>query len=134
MNKQVVWRRFIDSAIQRVIVKARLAIIVLALLGSLTIQPEQSVRAQGTGITTRVSIASNGAEGNYYSSTPAISGDGRYVAFESLATNLVSGDTNSKMDIFVHDRQTAQTTRVSVATGGAESNGQSERPSISTSR
>src|SRR5262245_11614961 len=44
----------------------------------------------------------------------AVSGDGRYEAYTSHASNLVSGDTNGVADVFVYDRQTAQTTRVSV--------------------
>ena len=75
-----------------------------------------------TGQTTRVSVSSSGVEANGYSSSPAISGDGRYVAFYSDATNLVSEDTNGCGDIFVHDRQTGQTTRVSVSSSGVEEN------------
>jgi Tol biopolymer transport system component len=84
-----------------------------------------------TGQTTRVSVASDGTQGNDHSRFPSISADGRYVAFASLASNLVPGDTNGKQDIFVHDRLTGQTTRVSVASGGAQGNGDSEFPSIS---
>ena len=89
------------------------------------------VHDRQTGQTTRVSVASGGAQANGPSFDPSISADGRYVAFASLATNLVSGDTNNKQDIFVHDRQTGQTTRVSVATGGGQANGNSSNPSIS---
>jgi Tol biopolymer transport system component len=84
-----------------------------------------------TGQTTRVSVASDGAQGNGDSECPSISADGRYVAFASLASNLVPGDTNGRMDIFVHDRLTGQTTRVSVASDGTEGNGDSGFPSIS---
>ncbi|MBO9334742.1 MAG: PD40 domain-containing protein [Roseiflexus sp.] len=89
------------------------------------------VHDRQTGQTTRVSVASGGAQANGPSFDPSISADGRYVAFASLATNLVSGDTNNEQDIFVHDRQTGQTTRVSVATGGGQANGNSSNPSIS---
>jgi len=65
-----------------------------------------------TGTTTRVSVASNGGEGNNASYTPVISGNGRYVIFESLASNLVAGDTNNSYDVLVHDRVTAQTNRL----------------------
>ena len=72
------------------------------------------------------------AEANGGSAGPAISADGRFVAFFSDATNLVSGDTNVKSDIFVHDRQTGTTERVSVATGGGQATGGgSEYPAIS---
>ena len=81
--------------------------------------------------TTRVSVASDGTQGNNGSGRLALSADGRYVAFVSLATNLVSGDTNGVMDTFVHDRQTGQTTRVSVASDGMQGNADSGFPSIS---
>jgi Tol biopolymer transport system component len=78
-----------------------------------------------------VSAASDGSQANSGSGLPAISADGRYVAFHSSASNLVSGDTNSRTDIFVHDYQTGQTMRVSVSSGGLQANGNSEDPSIS---
>jgi PKD repeat protein len=81
--------------------------------------------------TTRVSVASDGTPANSYSGWPAISGDGRLVAFESAASNLVLGDTNDRHDVFVHDRQTGETTRVSVASDGTQGNGWSEWASIS---
>jgi hypothetical protein len=60
--------------------------------------------------------------GNGLSFDPAIPANGRFVAFESPATNLVPGDTNGWFDVFVHDRQTGKTRRVSVSTGGAQGN------------
>ncbi len=78
-----------------------------------------------TGETTRVSVDSAGNEGNGGSFGPTISADGRYVAFFSGSSNLVAGDTNGLGDIFVHDRITGATTRVSVNSGGGEANGQS---------
>ena len=72
------------------------------------------VRDVQAGETTRVSVSSAGAQANQSSYYPAISGNGRFVAFMSDATNLVSGDTNGMSDVFVHDRQTGATTRVSV--------------------
>jgi Tol biopolymer transport system component len=85
------------------------------------------VHDRQTGTTTRVSVASDGTQGNGDSSVlnPRISSDGRFVAFASLATNLVAGDTNAVADVFVHDRQTGATTRVSVASGGSQANGAS---------
>jgi Tol biopolymer transport system component len=80
---------------------------------------------------TRVSISSNGIEADGVSYVPSVSADGRYIAFQSDATNLVTGDTNDVADIFVRDCQTNLTTRVSVASSGEESNGDSYRPSIS---
>ena len=72
------------------------------------------VHDRQTGTTTRVSVDSAGVQGNRNSLETAISGDGRFVAFNSEATNLVTGDTNAQFDVFVHDRQTSTTTRVSV--------------------
>ena len=76
-----------------------------------------------TDQTTLVSIDSYGAQGNNISLNPAISDDGRYVAFQSSADNLVPGDTNDLYDFFVHDRQTSITTRVSVAADGTPGSG-----------
>ncbi|MEH1918344.1 FG-GAP-like repeat-containing protein, partial [Nostoc sp.] len=84
-----------------------------------------------TGQITRVSIANDGTEGNSYSYSPSISGDGRYIAFYSNASNLVPNDNNEKEDIFVYDQTTGQITRVSVDSNGAEANGKSYSPSIS---
>lgn len=89
------------------------------------------VRDRQTGLTTRISVSSSSMEGNNDSFSPSISADGRYVAFESYATNLVIGDTNTATDIFVRDRQTGQTTRVSVASDGTQGNDDSSSPSIS---
>jgi LPXTG-site transpeptidase (sortase) family protein len=89
------------------------------------------VHDRQTGVTTRVSVASSGTQANGGSYNAAISADGRYVAFESVASNLVSGDTNGARDVFVHDRQTGTTTRVSVASSGTQGNGNSHSPAIS---
>jgi len=75
-----------------------------------------------SGKTTRVSVDSNGAQADNGSFYPVISGDGRFSAFMSDATNLVSGDTNGFSDIFLHDRQTGNTIRVSVSSNGAQAN------------
>ncbi len=83
------------------------------------------------GITERVSVASDGAQANSASAIPTISGDGRYVAFSSDASNLVPGDTNARDDVFVHDRVTGATQRVSVASDGTQANSDSAIPAIS---
>ncbi len=72
------------------------------------------------GTTSRVSVGIGGIQVGFASSEPAIIADGRYIAFASDARQLVPGDSNNKSDIFVHDRQTGQTTRVSIATGGGQ--------------
>ncbi len=73
-----------------------------------------------TGETTRVSAASDGTQGNGTSYLPSISADGRFVAFSSTATNLVPGVADRTAQVYVHDRETAETTRVSVNSEGAE--------------
>src|SRR5216117_3024843 len=83
------------------------------------------VHDRQTGMTERVSVASDGTQANNASSYPVLSADGRFVAFDSAATDLVAGDTNGVSDVFVHDRQTGTTERVSVASGGAQGNGNS---------
>ena len=78
----------------------------------------------------RKSVASGGSQGKYYSHAGGISADGRFVAFTSAANNLVAGDTNDRIDVFVHDRQTGVTERVSVDSFGAQGNGNNGRPAI----
>ena len=84
-----------------------------------------------TGQTERVSVASNGVQGQSSSEAPAVSADGRFVAFSSWANNLVAGDTNARRDVFVRDRMTGQTQRVSLGTGGTQANGSSDYPDLS---
>lgn len=75
------------------------------------------VRDQQTGITSRVSVASDGTQANGGSFAPSISADGRYVAFESSASNLITDSLNlSNKAIFLHDRQTGETVSVSKLT------------------
>jgi Tol biopolymer transport system component len=94
-------------------------------------QEDVFVHDRTTGRTTRVNVSSRGRQGNGESSVaPAISADGRFVAFASRSSNLVAGDTNRKWDVFVHDRRTNITSRVSVGFAG-QANGHSIRPSIS---
>lgn len=89
------------------------------------------LRDTQTSTTIRVSTGSPGNEGNDNCGHSAISSDGRYVAFSSWASNLVTGDTNGATDVFLKDTQTGATTRVSTDSGGGEGNGISEGPSIS---
>jgi Tol biopolymer transport system component len=91
------------------------------------------VRDRVAGTTELVSVSSSGTEGNRSSGdgVPVISADGRYVAFASRATNLVPHDTNRTQDVFIHDRLTGTTRRVSVSATGREANGGSEDPAIS---
>jgi Tol biopolymer transport system component len=71
----------------------------------------------------RVSVSSAGVQANGMSAEQAISADGRYVAFESDASDLVPGDTNQSTDVFVQDRRTGRTSRVSVASDGGQGSG-----------
>jgi Tol biopolymer transport system component len=89
------------------------------------------VRDTAAGRTTRVSVDSAGNQANGSSSNGAISANGRYVAFESVASNLVTGDTNNDVDVFVRDTVAGRTTRVSVAGAGSQANDDSFRPAIS---
>jgi Tol biopolymer transport system component len=88
---------------------------------------------EGNSVTIRVSVRTNGTQGNADSVTPSISGDGLFVAFASAATNLVVGDTNGFTDIFVRDVAASKTTQMSVdASLTPLSNGHSHAPSISS--
>ena len=83
--------------------------------------------------TALISLDSNGSQANMGSYGPSISADGRYVAFESGASNLVSGDTNNSSDVFLRDTVTKTTTRISVDSNGQQGkeNRESRQPSIS---
>lgn len=74
-------------------------------------------------ITTRVSVDSNGIQGEKESEFPSMSADGRFIVFHSRANNLVPNDTNGEIDIFVHDQLTGETTRVSITSAGDETSG-----------
>lgn len=83
------------------------------------------------GQVARVSVATGGAASNGLVDAPSISGDGRFVAFASDAPDLVANDLNATFDVFVHDRLTTTTTRVSLSSAGLEGNGASTHASIS---
>lgn len=89
------------------------------------------VRDLQTGTTARVNLSTGGAEANATSTDTAMSVDGRYVVFRSMADNLVTGDNNNVADIFLRDLQTSTTTRVSVNSAGGEANGASFNGTIS---
>lgn len=86
---------------------------------------------QRTGEVERISVNSEGEEGDDYSLEPSLSADSRYVSFSSSASNLVPGDTNGTWDIFVYDRQTGQMERVSVSSNGEQSNSDSGSSTLS---
>jgi hypothetical protein len=120
-----------DNKFLKIISRCLATLLILALLVT-SLPGEAPTVFAAPGDTTRVSVDSSGAQANGRSFGSSISGDGRYIAFESDASNLVSGDTNGTGDIFVHDRQTGATTRVSVDSSGIEANGGSGAPSISS--
>lgn len=84
--------------------------------------PDVFVHDRATGITERVSLAADGADPDDWSIFPEVSGDGRWVAFQSYATNIVPGDTNETVDVFVRDLATGAVDRVSVTDDGEEAN------------
>jgi len=99
--------------------------------GDTNLRPDIFVRDRLTNTTTGVSVDSAGNPANNGAYNPSISADGRFVAFESRASNIVPGDTNRSPDIFVRDTLTNTTTRVSVDSAGNPGNSSSDSPSIS---
>lgn len=93
-----------------------------------------SIALAAPPLTVRVSVSSSGAEGNSPSSnySSAISAKHRYVAFDSSASNLVEGDSNDAIDIFVRDLKKGMTQRVSLDSAGGEGNNGSYYPSLSS--
>ncbi len=109
------------SGLRSIAVVAVIALVVFAL----------PAMAFGAVTTYRVSLGAGGVQAGDASEESAVSGDGRYVAFESAATTLVAGDTNGTWDVFVRDRLLGTTERVSVATDGAQADADCYSPSIS---
>src|SRR2546421_6026549 len=90
--------------------------------------------AAAPGLTELVSVRSNGTQGDGISgraSAPAVSANGVVVAFDSAATNLVGGDTNGALDVFVRDRASGRTERVSVSSKGKQADSGSAGPMLS---
>lgn len=90
-------------------------------------------RDMQTGVTTQLDVSATGVSGDnsVSASRMDVSDDGRHVAFASQAGNLVSGDTNGVNDVFVHDRQSGGTRRVSVDSTGTQGDYASLDPAIS---
>jgi hypothetical protein len=90
------------------------------------------VRDRVTGTTEVVSVSSTAELANSGSSAgPSISDDGRFAAYASRASNLVAGDTNQEVDVFLHDRLTGTTVRVSEAVGGGDADNVSQEAFVS---
>ena len=108
-----------------------LPLLVLSLLIAALLMPGTAAAAAKK--TQRVSVSSAGVQGNLRSGIykPSVSADGRYVAFESAASNLVAGDANGYIDVFVRDRKLHRTYLVSVSSAGVQGNDASFDPSIS---
>ncbi|MCU1588808.1 MAG: domain protein beta Propeller [Frankiales bacterium] len=110
---------------------------------NLVTDPSEAVFAAGAAIylrdrqtqtTIRVSGPAPDTKANGYSWMPDISGDGRFVAYYSAATDLVPQDTNRADDVFVYDRVTRQTRRVSVASDGSQASPSGSSHAVSISR
>jgi Tol biopolymer transport system component len=102
----------------------------VALAALLVLVGPPAALAHPPGITQRVSVSSTGTAGDDFSVLAAISGDGRFVAFWSLASTLVPGDTNGTSDVFVHDRQAGTNERVSVNSNEEQANASSAGAAI----
>ncbi|MBK9122987.1 MAG: hypothetical protein IPM16_07660 [Chloroflexi bacterium] len=85
------------------------------------------IRDRPNNTTVRI-MGLGGAQPNGNSFNPTVTGNGRYIAFRSDASNLVAGDTNNRSDIFVYDRNTGDMERVSISSEGAQANASSDRP------
>src|SRR4051794_40288023 len=111
------------------------------ILAAALLVPAAAAPAGAQRVTERVSVGADGRQADGYSYAAGISADGRHVAFVSSATNLVPGDTNGEScgtvlnpscpDVFVHDRATGRTERVSVGPGGRQADGPSYDPGVS---
>lgn len=95
-------------------------------------RPDIFLYDRQTKTTVRASVNATGVQGNGGSGMPSISGEGRFVAFWSAASNLVAGDSNARNDIFVRDRSAGTTTRVSVSGSAVQGNNDSWNPKISS--
>jgi Tol biopolymer transport system component len=86
---------------------------------------------QQNGTMTAVSMTAQGQTGDLESRNPAVSGDGQFVAFESLATDLAANDGNNASDIFLYSRQNGSLTRISINNDGEEGDSHSYKPDLS---
>ena len=98
--------------------------------GNDSVSVDVFVRDMQLNVTTLVSVDQSGGPADNHSDFPAISGNGRYVAFSSVASDLITGDGNGAADVFVRDLQTGSTARVSVDGAGGDANAESDMPAI----
>lgn len=132
---QVAWLRGLGYGRQTRPITFRILITLMVALVPLWCFPSN---VTGKPVTVRVSVNARGALANDYSSRPVLSGDGRYVAFTSAASNLVPGDTNRSgqnpfkgRDVFVYDRMRRRIRRVNLSSAGAQANGATGSPKLS---
>lgn len=92
---------------------------------------KMSIAGAVYGLPVKISAAAAGAPGTGDSRSASVSADGRFVAFASASSDLIDGDTNGKQDIFLQDRETGTTKRVSFGAGGAQADGDSYAPYVS---
>ncbi|MGH7789833.1 MAG: TolB family protein, partial [Candidatus Binatia bacterium] len=92
------------------------------------------VHDRASGTTQMVSVSSDGTPANFLSSLSGLSRDGRLVAFDTPATNLVAGDTNGNFDLFLHDRATGFTSRINVSSDGEQAGEPALSPLLSNAR
>jgi hypothetical protein len=100
-------------------------IIAVAVVGAWSSSPVSAVDNRTGQVTCRVSLTEDDQQANSVSALPILSDSGRYVMFTSSATNLVAGDTNDTVDVFMRDRQRRDTIRISRTSTGAQANGPS---------
>lgn len=113
---------------------AALSILALAALNAAFLAGgNHAVAGTATGLTTRLSVSSSGTQSNGLNLTTSMSPNGRFVVFDSTASNLVRGDTNNRSDVFVRDQVTGTTRRVSLSSGGTQGNDDSAWGAISAS-
>ena len=103
-----------------------LTLLTLAFLGAGL--PSAAAQGSAPGL---ISVSPAGEPGNADSRNPSLSSDGRFVAFESQASNLDPGDTNGNSDIFIFDRQAVQAGRITITSQGVQANADSTDPDIS---
>jgi Tol biopolymer transport system component len=107
------------------------ALVLLATQSSRAQPPPRAVDADAILSTVRVNIGAAGAQADAPTFGAVLSARGRHAAFVSAATTLATDDGNGVRDVFVHDLRTSRTTRATVSSSGAESDGPSEKPSLS---
>jgi TolB protein len=114
-----------------VLVACGAVVALLAAQASQGLVPPRAADADAIALTTRVNTSTAGAQADGPSFGAVLSAGGHHVAFVSGATTLVAGDRNGARDVFVRDLRTSTTSRASVSSAGGESDGPSEKPSLS---